>query len=373
MNFEYNEDQLVLKDSVSKYLQDNYEFESRQKIVNSNEPFSSQIWSECADLGWLYMPFTEQQGGIGGTPVDTMLLFEELGRFLVIEPFLETMVLVGGILKRVPSEFSADKIEALMAGQLQGALAHFEAASRGEISNIEATALNLEDGYSINGRKSVVYNAQQADLLFVTAKLSESGDIGIFALSKEDFSKIKLRAYPTVDGRSAADIDLIDIHVNQSQLISSGAAAIEILEEVFDEAHLALASEMVGAMDELLKATVEYTKERKQFGTTLSSFQVLQHTMADMFMAKELARSLMYAAAIKLRDGSPDARSFVAAAKVKADLSAKQVAHGAIQLHGGIATTDELNVGHYLKRITVASQIFGNTGFHLKRYANSAL
>ena len=372
MNFEYNEDQLVVKESVSKYLQDNYGFESRQKMVNSDKPFSSETWSECADLGWLHMHFSEEQGGIGGTPIDTMLLFEELGRFLVIEPFLETMVLVGGILKRLPSEFSANKIKALMGGQLQGALAHFEAASRGELSNIDATALSLQDGYCINGRKSVVYNAQEADLLLVTAKLVASGDIGIFALSKEDVSNLKLRAYPTVDGRSAADIDFVDIHVNESQLISYGDAAIEILQKVFDEAHLALTAEMVGAMDELLKATVEYTKERKQFGTTLSSFQVLQHSMADMFMAKELARSLMYAAAIKLRDGSADSRRFLAAAKVKTDMSAKQVAHAAIQLHGGIATTDDLNVGHYLKRITVASQIFGNTDFHLKHYADSA-
>ncbi|MGV6808149.1 MAG: acyl-CoA dehydrogenase family protein [bacterium] len=367
MNFEYNEDQRVFKDSISKYLLDNYEFEERQKVVASEEPFSAEVWGQTAELGWLYMPFSEEQGGLSGTPIDTMLMFEEFGRYLVIEPYLETLVLTGGVLRRVDNALAAEKIESLMMGGLQGAVAHFEAQSRGAHENIATSAQASGDGFVIQGQKPAVYNAPVADILVVSAKMPDGG-MGLFLVEK-DTAGLSVNAYPTVDGHVAAEVTLDNVQVSSAQLLASGDEAMKVLQDVYDEALLALTAEMVGAMDVLLKATVDYTKERKQFGTTLSKFQVLQHHMADMFMAGELARSLMYAAAIKLRDGSDDASAFIAAAKAKADKSARQVAYSAIQLHGGIATTEELNVGHYLKRITVASQIFGTTKYHLKRYS----
>lgn len=368
MNFEYNEDQRVFKDSVSKFLQGNYSFDSRQATVANDQPFNKEVWTQCAELGWLYLPFSEAQGGIGGTAVDTMLLFEELGHNLVIEPFLETLILFGGILRRVENPSAEEQLDPIMNGKLQGAVAHFESQSRGVHQRIKSKAEPCDHGYLLNGHKAVVYNAPAADFIVVSARLPAEAEIGLFLVPTKS-EGLTLVTYPTVDGRSAAEVMLTNVVVSNAHLLVEGDAANVILESVYNEALLALTAEMVGSMEALLTATVEYTKERKQFGTRLSKFQVLQHHMSDMYMAGEVARSLMYAAAIKLREGDADASAFIAAAKAKADKSAKLVAHSAIQLHGGIATTEELKVGHYLKRITIATQLFGSTQYHVKRYS----
>lgn len=367
MNFEYSEDQLVFKDSVTKYLQDQYDFEKRQATVTSDKGFDQTVWAQTAELGWLYMPFSELYGGFGGSAVDTILFFEEFGKHLVVEPYLETLVLAGGVLGRAEHSLSEEYIPRLMAGELQAAVAHFEAHSRGDLSRISSSTVKRGDNYVLNGKKAVAYNAPEAQILIVSALLPDNRGVGLF-LVESNTTGLELQSYPTVDGRVAADITLQDLEVAPINLLAEGDKAMSILEATYNEALLGLTAEMVGAMDVLLQATVDYTKERKQFGTAISKFQVLQHHMADMFMAGELARSLMYVAAIKVRDGAADASAFVAAAKAKADKCAKQVAHSAVQLHGGIATTEDLNVGHYLKRITVAANMFGSTQYHLQRY-----
>ncbi len=369
MNFDYNEDQLILKSSIAKYLNDHYTFEKRQSIVKADTNFGSEVWTQCANLGWMCLPFTEQQGGFGGTPVDTILLFEELGRHLVVEPFLETLVLSGGVLRRTHNPNNNGYIEELISGKWQGALAHFEPQSRGQIQNISSRAYPCGKDFILTGNKSVVYNAPAADILIISAQINidNKDEIALFVVPSET-ENLQLNPYQTVDGRKAAEVNFDNMKLPAESLLLQGHNAQRVLEDTYDEALLALTAELVGAMDVLLSTTVEYTKERKQFGSPISKFQVLQHHMTDMYMSTELARSLMYAAAIKLRDGADDARAFVAAAKAKADKCAKQVAHNAIQLHGGIATTDELNIGHYLKRITVVANMFGNTSFHLQRY-----
>ena len=367
MNFEYSEDQQAFKDSVIKYLQDQYDFEKRQFIVKNDEAFDQNVWAQTSELGWLYMPFSEEQGGFGGSAVDTILFFEQFGKHLVVEPFLETLVLTGGVLRRMENSLSEQYLSRLMVGELQGAVAHFEAQSRGDLTRISTSAVEQGEGYVLNGKKAVVYNAPEAQLLIVSALLPDDRGIGLF-LVEADVEGLVLQSYPTVDGRVAADIGLQGVMLPSVTLLAEGDHAASILEDTYNEALLALTAEMVGAMDVLLQTTVDYTKERKQFDTPISKFQVLQHHMADMFMAAELARSLMYAAAIKVRDADADASAFVAAAKAKADKCAKQVAHSAVQLHGGIATTEGLNVGHYLKRITVVANLFGSTQYHLQRY-----
>ena len=367
MNFNFSEDQILFNDSVCKYLTDQYDFESRQAIVAGEAPFDPSVWRQCTQMGWLHLLFSEEQSEVGGTPVDTISLFEALGKHLVVEPFLETLILFGGVLRRVSPSQVADNIDQLLAGELQGALAHFEANSRGNLSVIATRAEHCQKGYRINGRKSVVYNASGAELLVVSARVAESGNLALF-LVHNGIKGLALQTYTTVDGRQAAEVELSDVELEPHQLLAVGEQAMSILESVYDEALLALTAEMVGAMDSLLTTTVEYAEQRKQFGSAIGKFQSLQHQMSDMFMAVELSRSLMYAAAIKLRDGAADARAFIAAAKVKADKCAQQVAHSAVQLHGGIATTDELNVGHYLKRITVITQLFGSTQYHLRRF-----
>ena len=373
MDFEYDQDQQAFKDSVSKYLHDQYDFETRQSIVKSDNAYSKIIWKACAELGWLCLPFSQDQGGLNGNPIDTMLLFEELGKNLVVEPFLETLVLTGGILRRSNSPLAATYIAPLIAGELQGAVAHFEARSRGNHNAIDTTARLIRDGFELSGQKSVVYNAPSADILIVSALLSQDDQntqapqLALFLVPKAS-DGLNVQSYPTVDGRQAAEVTLDKVTLNSDYLLASGEAAQSIIEATFDEALLAQTAEMVGAMDVLLQTTVEYSKERKQFGVPLSTFQVLQHRMTDMLVATELSRSLMYAAAIKLRDTSEDSRLYVAAAKVKADKCARQSAQAAVQLHGGIGTTDELKVGHYLKRIEVLSKLFGSSAFHIERF-----
>lgn len=365
MNFTYSADQLGFQESVIRFLQREYSFEQRQQFQKSEAPYSEAIWKTCAELGWLSLLFDEQVGGIGGSAVDTILLFEQLGKHLVTEPFIETLVQVGGVLQACEHSRRLSYLEELMAGELQGAFAHSEPYQPDFEADLKTTAQRLDNGYALQGTKSVVYNAVAADFFIVSAELSDSKAL---FLVPADCENLHQRYYPTVDGRQAAELRFDSVLVPTGNLLAYGLEAESILQSVLDHTLLAQVAEMVGAMQVLLDTTVEYTKERKQFGVPLSYFQVLQHRMVEMFMATELARSLMYAAAIKLRDGSADARSYVAAAKVKADKCARLVAQSAVQLHGGIGTTDDLKVGHYLKHIEVLSKLFGTTQTHINRY-----
>lgn len=365
MNFEYSADQQAFQESVIKFLQQEYDFEQRQKIQADDAAFSKDMWKTCAELGWLSLPFDEAVGGFGGSAVDTILLFEELGNHLVLEPFMETLVQLGGVLQASQHPQRLAYIEQLMSGALQGAFAHSEPYQDGFDKPLNTKAEAMEGGYQLNGVKSVVYNAAAAELFVISAELD--GAKALFLVPAET-EALAMKSYTTVDGREAAELKLDHVLVTEDSLLAQGDEAESILNTVLDNTLLAQVAEMVGAMQVLVDTTVEYTKERKQFGVPLSFFQVLQHKMVEMFMATELARSLMYAAAIKLRDGADDARAYVAAAKVKADKGAQLVAQLAVQLHGGIGTTDELKVGHYLKHIEVLTKQFGASRTHVNRY-----
>ncbi|MEM8491081.1 MAG: acyl-CoA dehydrogenase family protein [Pseudomonadota bacterium] len=371
MNFDFTEEQRVFRDSARRFLHDSYTFEKRQSIVHDDAPFCAETWRACADLGWLCLPFSEQHGGLGGDILDTVILFEELGRQLVIEPFLETLILAGGVLRRCPVASTEGLLGALMEGQLQGAFAHGEISQRNFNGVRYARAEESPQGFRLRGKKVVVHNALAADVIIVSASLGGGSELGLFLVRPGD-TGVGLHGYPTIDGRAAGDITLNDVEVPTNRLLARGPTAEIVLEQVHGEALLALSADMIGSMDTLIDRTIEYTKERRQFGSRLVDFQVLRHRMVDMFVAKELATSLCYAAATKARDGATDARRFAAAAKAKADKSAKLVAHAAIQLHGGIATTDELAIGHHLKRITVHEQRFGSTQDQLKAFRHLA-
>lgn len=371
MNFELSEEQVIMRDSIGKFLADHYDFQTRTALLKSGQKFSQSLWQDAAELGWLSIPFSEEVGGLGGTAVELMILFRELGRFLVREPFLETLVLGGGLLRSLSTQGRyAEKISNLIAGNLQCALAHEEYGTGYTLDAVATRAARLAQGYRIEGRKSVVYNAPNADILMITAMLENDG-IALFMVPARQ-QGIETRDYTTVDARRASDLNFNGLVVPDDALMASGEAAVNALQDGFGEAVLACASEQAGMMDALLKATIGYTRERRQFGTEISNFQVLQHCMADMYMDLELTVSLMYAAAIKLRDRSADAARFVAALKVKADSCARRVAHSAFQLHGGIASSDECSIGHYLKRVTMITQFFGGTSYHLQRYIRAA-
>ena len=365
MHFEYNEDQIAIRDSMQKYLLENYDFEQRQAYVNADESFNQSVWAQYAELGWTYLPFEESLGGFGGSPVDTMLLFEEFGKHLIVEPYLETIMLAAKTLEKSDCAKKSEILEAVMAGNKQLAFAHYEGAHRGKLDNVAATASASGEAIVLNGHKSFVINADVADYFVVSAQAQ--GVLSLF-LVPADAGGINLSTYATKHGKVAAELVLKDVELGVESKIAEGDRALALLNDVVDEATVALIAEMVGAMEVLISATVEYSKDREQFGTPIGKFQVLQHMMADMFMAKELSRSLMYAAAIKLRDKTGDASKFVSAAKAKADNCARQVAHAAVQIHGGIGTTDELKISHYLKRILVNRDLLGSTDYHLQRF-----
>lgn len=373
MFIEFTEEQNMLRDSVEKYLRDNYSFDDRQAVVKGENGFSHEKWQTFAELGWLAMTFKEESGGFGGGALETMLVCEQFGRHLVVEPYLETIVLTGGLLEMGAHEsIREDYLTRILSGEMQGALAWLEEDSMGDTLHIETRAEPIGTGYVLNGKKSVVFNGPEADIFLVAARTggttanSRQG-ITLFVVDK-DAKGVSCRNYKTYDGRSACELTLEKVNLSAESVIGREGDAYKMGMPAFFNGVLAVCAEAVGAMDSLLNATVEYTKQRKQFGRPISAFQVLRHRMAEMYMEIELTRSLLLATAWKMDHGSPDALQCLIALKAKVGKAGRFVSHNAIQLHGGIGTTDELSVGHYFKRIAAINVLFGSRDNYLSRY-----
>ena len=376
MFIEYSEEQTMLRDSAEKYLRDNYSFDNRQATIKSERGFNAEQWQTFADLGWLAMTFTEESGGFGGGALEIMLLCEQFGKHLVIEPYLESVVLTGGLIEAGGKpDIKEHYLPKLMAGELQGALAYLEEGNVADTTHVETRAESVGDGFILNGSKTVVLNGPEADVFLVVARTggttvkSQQG-MSLFLLEKGT-PGLKCKNYKTYDGRSACELQLDNIKVDGSALLGQMGKAYKLALPVFCLALIAVCAEAVGAMDALLSATVDYTKQRKQFGKPISQFQVLRHRMADMYMEIEMTRSLLLAASWKLDNGSPDTQQCLVALKAKVGKAGKFVAHNAIQLHGGIGMTDELNVGHYFKRLAAIGIMFGSRDSYLARYFQS--
>ena len=373
MFIEYSEEQTMLHDSAEKYLRDNYSFENRQMTVKQSRGFNPEQWQMFADLGWLAMTFEEDAGGFGGGALETMILCEQFGKYLVLEPYLESVVLVGGLLEAGgQSAIKKHYLAGLMAGELQGALAYLEEGNVANPHYVTTKAESTDEGYLLNGRKTVVLNGPEANLFLVSARVGDNPaqtkeGISIFVVDKNT-PGLSYKNYKTYDGRSACELQLENIALDADALVGEVGNAAELAAPIFSRAIVAVCAEAVGAMDALLEATVDYTKQRKQFGQSISSFQVLRHRMVDMYMEIELTRSLLMATAWKLDNGSDDAEQCVAALKAKVGKAGRYVSHNAIQLHGGIGTTDEFSVGHYFKRLAAIGVMFGSRDSHLTRY-----
>ena len=373
MFIEYSEEQTMLHDSADKYLRENYSFENRQAALARDAGFNAEQWQMFADLGWLAMTFEEEAGGFGGGALETMILCEQFGKYLVLEPYLESVVLVGGLLEAGgQTAIKQQYLAGLMAGELQGALAYLEEGHMANPQYVAAKAEVAANGYLLNGHKAVVLNGPEADLFLVTARtgndvLDSAAGISLFAVPK-NAPGLSCKNYKTYDGRSACELQLDNVALDAQGLVGVAGEFSELAEPIFSRAIVAVCAEAVGAMDALLNATVDYTKQRKQFGQSISSFQVLRHRMADMYMDIELTRSLLMATAWKLDNGSEDAQQCVAALKAKVGKAGRYVSHNAIQLHGGIGTTDEFSVGHYFKRLAAIGVMFGSRDSHLSRY-----
>lgn len=375
MDFSYSDEQQMLQDSVGKFIQGQYDFETRQKLIASELGFSAENWALFAELGWLTVPFKEEDGGFGGSAVDMMVLMEEFGKGMVVEPFLATAVLSGGLIAELgDAEQKESLLSAIMEGSLQVATAYAEPASRFNLAAVTTQATRSGDDYVISGDKVVVLNGASADKLLIVARTAgeqfDKDGISVFVVDSSA-QGISRRAYTTVDGHRAAEIRLRDVKVPASSLLGQEGQALSALESAIDRATLAVSAEAVGVMDTMLQKTVEYSKTRKQFGVAIGTFQALQHRMAEMFIECQLARSIVIMAAMKLdstTDRNETAKA-VAAAKSRVGRAMRKVGQDAVQIHGGIGVTDELDVGHYFKRVTGIENLFGSTDYHTQRYA----
>lgn len=375
MDFSFSEEQGLLQDSVQRFIQNDYAFDARQKLIKSEDGFSRENWASFAELGWLALPFSEESGGFGGTAVETMIIMEEFGKGLVVEPYVTTVIMAGSIIEAGGSaEQKEGVLTEIMTGTKLAALAYVEPQARFNLADVTTSAQASGDGFTINGFKGVVLGGPSADVLVVPARTSgdqqDTAGITLFLIDA-NAKGVSRRNYPTIDGQQASELTLENVSVPASAVLGEVDQGLPILEAAIDKAILAVGAEAVGAMEVLYKTTVEYCKTRQQFGQPIGKFQVLQHRMVDMFMEHEQAKSLLYMAALRMSEDDPiEARKAVSALKVQVGKGGRFVGQNAIQLHGGMGMTDELNVGHYFKRLTAIETLFGNADHHLKKYAN---
>ncbi len=374
MDFTFNEEQSLIQDQVDQFVQKEYDWETRQSLSNSELGFGEDNWKKFAELGWLGISVSEDSGGFGGSAIESMLIMEAFGKGLVVEPFLETVIMAGGLIDDHGSDQQKSSfLEPAIAGEMHLALAYAEPQSRFNLSDVVTEAKADGDNFIINGYKSVVMNGPSADQIIVSARTSgtqlDENGISLFIIDA-NASGLDKTNYKTVDGRRASDLTFENVSVSKENLIGDQDKGFEILDSAIDKAILAISAEAVGAMEVLYKTTVEYTKTREQFGTAIGKFQVLQHRMVDMFMEYEQCKSLLYMATMKHEEKAEDAKKAISGLKYQVGKAGKFIGQQAVQLHGGMGVTDELNVGHYFKRLTTVGTIFGNTDYHLKKYTS---
>jgi pimeloyl-CoA dehydrogenase small subunit len=377
MDFDLSDEQRLLKDQVTSLIEKEYGFEQRKTYAREPLGYSAARWAQFAELGLLALPFAEAQGGIGGTPVETMIVMEAFGRGLVLEPYLATVVLGGGLLRFAGSAAQLDAmVPEIAGGTLRLAFAHTERQSRYDLADVAVTAKPAPGGgFILAGHKGVVLHGDSAGRLIVSARTAggprERDGISLFLVDPKA-DGVAVQGYPTVDGLRAAEITLRDLKIGPDALLGPKDQALPLVERAVDLAVAALTAEAVGAMSVMHELTVEYLKTRKQFGVAIGSFQALQHRAVDMLVALEQARSMAMLATMMAE--APDAaerRRTIAAAKVQCGRSGRFVGQQAIQLHGGIGMTDEYKVGAYFKRVTTIDTLFGDADHHLAAVADA--
>lgn len=369
MDFNFTEEQTMLRDMLSRYLADTYDFDTRQKVVRDGKGWNPAVWQAFAqDLGILGASFSEAHGGLGGGAIENMVLMEEMGRAIVLEPYLSTVVIGGGALKLVGGSVADSVIPQIIAGDVRIAFAAYEPQGRFHLHDL-ATTLK---GGQLNGHKAVVEHASNATHLLVTARTGgsqrDAGGIALL-LIPADAKGITRRDYLTVHGTSASEVYFENVAVGAEHIL--GQDALPLIETIVDHATAAVCAEACGVLKVLHAQTLDYAKQRKQFGKAIGDFQVIQHRLVDMFMEVEQAVSMTMMATLKL--DTPERSAAVSMAKAKVGKAAKFVGQNAVQVHGGIGITQELAVGHYFKRATLIENQFGSVDFHLSRYEGIAL
>lgn len=368
MNFELTDERQMLQDTLRRFLRDRYDVKTRNAILDSEAGMSAEIWAQMAELGVLGALFTEADGGFGGAGFDIAVVFEELGRAGVVEPILETCVLGGGLIAALGNESQKALLEPVIGGEKRLTLAHTEPRSRYDLAWVETTAQAAGAAIKLTGQKAVVQGAPQADFVIISAR--ESGETGSnrgISLFFVPTSELDLRPYPLMGGGMASEITL-DMEVSEEARLGAPGEAFAALENVWAKAIVAQTAETLGAMETATKLTIDYLQTRTQFGRPIGTFQALQHRLADMLIELEQARAAVIGAAGYL-EADPALRDrYCSAAKNLTGRIGRLIAEEAIQMHGGIAMTQEFELAHIAKRITMADHRFGDTDHHLERF-----
>ncbi|MGE0723909.1 MAG: acyl-CoA dehydrogenase family protein [Alphaproteobacteria bacterium] len=367
MDFGLTEQQQLLKDSVERFVADEYAFDARRKIVQSEEGFSRAHWATFAELGLLGLTVAEDEGGFGGGAVDTAVVMEAFGSGLVVEPFLSTVVLCGSLIKltAAPAQRAA-LLPDMIDGSRLFAFAHTERRARYDLGRVDAKATPSGDGWTIDGAKSLALGGPAAGTLIVSARTPKG--ISLFLVDAAA-PGVSLRPYQTIDGQRAAEVTLAGVAAGREAMLGPDGGALPAIRHAVDIATSAVCAEAIGCMQALVDATRDYLNTREQFGTKIGNFQALQHALVEMFIELEQARSLAIVAAVHADDPDPAVREKpLSAAKVQVGKGGRFVGQKAVQLHGGMGMTDELKVGHYFKRLTAIEQSFGDSDHHLARY-----
>ncbi len=369
MDLSFTETQDMLRETLARFLADNYGFEARQKMIASDEGRDPGIWRALSqELGLTSAPFAEAHGGMDGGAIENMIMMEELGKVIAIEPWLQTVVIGGGALKAAGGALADEVVPQIVGGAAVIAFAYAEPQGRYNLADIATSAKADGGGYVLNGHKGVVYAAPWATHLLVTARTGgsrrERAGVELF-LVDANAPGITRRDYPTVDGFRASEVYFENVAVPGEALLPGG---IELIERVVDEATVAICAEASGIAAKLVEGTIDYTKQRKQFGVPIAKFQVLQHRMSDMFGEAEQIKSMALMGTLKLDDPAAARKAAVSLAKAKTGRGLRFVGQNAIQTHGGIGITQELAIGHYFKRATMIESQFGSADHHLERY-----
>ena len=376
MEFNYSEEQLALQDTLQRFISRDYDFDKRRGFSASPLGHSAEAWSQYAELGLLALPFPEELGGLSGNAVDIMVVMEQFGQGLLLEPFLSTVVTCGGLLRDAASEALKQKlVPQIAAGKLKLSLAAYEAPGRYDLSYVACTARESGGNWRLSGRKAVVLDGASADYFLVSArssgKTADRDGISLFLVPR-DAKGLTSAAYPTQSGARAADLLLENVAVGAEALIGEPGRALPIIERAVDRAIAALCAEAVGIINALNQATLNYLKTRKQFGVAIGTFQALKHKMADMLIAAEQARSMAIIAAVHAdSEDAAERHRAVSAAKAYLGQAGRLVGQHAVQMHGGMGVVDELIVSHYFKRLTMIDLSLGDADYHLASFSET--
>ena len=366
MNLNFSDEQQMLRELIQKFCESDYTFKKREEIIKSGEGFNSDFWQQFSELGWLSLPFKEDSGGLGYGPVELSILFEEFGKVLVVEPYLSTVVLSGTIIDNSTFDRRIELIEGIIAGDKHLSLAYIESDQNFDHSAPKTTASHQGDDILVNGKKSLVLNGGSANHFIVMLTLDTECTL---VLIDKDQAGVSLKQYPTVDGQTCAELVFENVSITNEAIIAQGDEAKRLLDEALNLATLCISAESIGCMTACYLQTVEYTKGRQQFGQPISNFQVLQHRMVDMFIETEMCKSLLYKAMLECDADEDTKAQSVAALKYQVGTAGKSVAQQAVQLHGGMGVSEEMLIGHYLKKLVAIDALFGNADYHLHKYS----